>query len=126
MIKNKVLFIDDEILILEVIQELLEAQGLVKYTLGDRFTDYSYAVAPNVDLALKINSILIPQIIFLDFNVGNSTGEQIYAQLLSDNPTAKIIFQTSLDASEVAHLKPFAHLLKPYRLSQVTDFISST
>ena len=108
--KPRILVVDDEIEICEILREVLNAEG------------FEVLIAHNAAEFCLQALVKSPNLIILDINLGNSSGPEIYNDLLAKglNSTIPVIFLSALIPEELSspgraipgrkyimHAKPF-------------------
>lgn len=104
--KKKILVVDDTALMLRTVKQILDSE-------------YEVLLANSGDKAFKVLKENEVDLIFLDYEMPNMNGLQVFEKLISDDKTKDIpvIFLTSVDEKkrifEVLKNKPKGYLLKP-------------
>ncbi len=113
--RKKILAIDDEVEILEVLREHLEAEG------------YEVCTANNGDAGLELAKIFNPDLIFLDVMMPKMNGFQVLERLSASPESRKtpVVMLSAhgvtdnIFAAQAYRVRDF--LMKPYKIADLVD-----
>ncbi|MBC8491110.1 MAG: response regulator [Candidatus Marinimicrobia bacterium] len=112
--KKKIMVIDDEPLILNISQEIIA------------FLGYECVTAEDGNIAMKILSEVVPDLILLDFYLPNMPGEKILENILTKYPDYKELTASGreLNDDEYESIKEkgaIGFLYKPYTINELKE-----
>ena len=114
---RKALIIDDEDSLREVVAELLELWDFETVEVEDGEMALNYLAENNVQFDL----------IFIDVNLPNMSGKELYEQLFPRFPKTKFIFmsgyQIGHDELELPETGEFSYLKKPFRMVELKTLV---
>lgn len=114
---KKALLIDDEQSLREVLVELLKLWGIETIEAEDAVQALEFVEQNDTSFDL----------IFIDVNLPNMSGRELYEQLLPKFPAAKFIFmsgyQRDHDLIDLPIRGDFVYLKKPFRMAELKSLI---
>ena len=115
---KKILVVDDEVIILEVIQVILEDMGYEVHVFSDPVEGEKAAVADDYDLIL------------LDLRMPGKNGVELTTAIMEARPNAKILiitaFPTDPLAAEAMDAGALSLLKKPFEIAKIVDILGDS